>query len=242
MKTFDNLILIGRTGGGKSEFIDFLKKLELNERIEKFRIGNFKEIDDFPWLWEKFEEDDFWEKQGRKRLCSKRYPDGNMGLNPDHLEYLDLMIEKFNIEINRKYLSNPSFYEDNTLFIEFSRGKDDAYKRAFNLLSTNILKRSVIVYNQASFQECMRKNNKRYEEKKQHGILTHKTADEIFEKYYNVDDWEKLSNGKAIGVLELNGVNVPFVTINNEPESTDLAVLTERYSGPLIKLFDYKQL
>jgi len=46
-KTFDFIILIGRPAAGKSEVIDYLKKIPLKERINRFHIGEFSEIDDF---------------------------------------------------------------------------------------------------------------------------------------------------------------------------------------------------
>lgn len=236
-KTIDNLILIGRPASGKSEFIDYLKKLPVNERISKFRIGRFDEIDDFPWLWEKFVEDNMWEKLGMPRLCSKQDGMGNVGLAAEHPEYFALMIEKLNYEVNRSYTSNNSFYEENTLFIEFSRGGKYGYRDSLNALDPEILKKSVILYNEVSYDESCRKNIKRYEEKKQSSILAHRVTDETMEAFYKDDDWNELSEGRNMGALTLNGVAVPFAKANNEPESADPAVLDERYSAPLIKLF-----
>lgn len=235
---FDNIILIGRPASGKSEFTDYIKRLSTRETIEKFRIGKIVEIDDFPWLWEKFMEDNVWEKLGYKRLCSKSYPDGNFGLDPDHTEYMDLLVHKFNYEINKRYLPNSSFYNENTLLIEFSRGGSDAYRRSLNLLSPEILKKSVILYTSVSFAESCRKNTKRYEEKKQHSILAHKVDDELMEKYYNTDDWKGLTNNKETGMLVINNIKIPFTSVSNEPESTDPKVLDERYSKKLTKLFE----
>ena len=55
---FDIIILNGRPAAGKSEVIDYLKKTPLDERIRRFHIGEFEEFDDFPILWERFEDDD----------------------------------------------------------------------------------------------------------------------------------------------------------------------------------------
>ena len=56
--TFDIVILNGRPAAGKSEVIDFLKKVPVDERISRFHIGDFEEIDDFPILFERFEDDE----------------------------------------------------------------------------------------------------------------------------------------------------------------------------------------
>ena len=58
---FEIIILLGRPAAGKSEVIDFLKKTPVEERLRRFHIGRFEEIDDFPMLWTWFEEDAFLE-------------------------------------------------------------------------------------------------------------------------------------------------------------------------------------
>ncbi|HZY09790.1 MAG TPA: hypothetical protein VFF29_01430, partial [Bacteroidota bacterium] len=55
---FDIIILIGRPAAGKSEVIDFLKKTSTDERLRRFHIPAFEEIDDFIYVWETFEIDD----------------------------------------------------------------------------------------------------------------------------------------------------------------------------------------
>ena len=49
--TFDILLLIARPAAGKSEVIDYLKQVPLEERLRRFHVGKFEEIDDFPILW-----------------------------------------------------------------------------------------------------------------------------------------------------------------------------------------------
>ena len=67
---FPILILNGRPAAGKSEIIDYLKGIPVDERIRRFHIGEFEEFDDFPILWERFEDDDLFEKYGKPRLIS----------------------------------------------------------------------------------------------------------------------------------------------------------------------------
>ena len=51
MDTFDILLLIARPAAGKSEIIDHLKNMPIEDRVQLFHIGEFEEIDDFPMLW-----------------------------------------------------------------------------------------------------------------------------------------------------------------------------------------------
>ena len=54
---FDVLILIGRPAAGKSEILNHLENIELEEGIDRFHIGQMDVIDDFPMLWTWFEDD-----------------------------------------------------------------------------------------------------------------------------------------------------------------------------------------
>ena len=53
----DIILLIARPAAGKSEIIDYLKKTPETKREERFHVGAFDEIDDFPMLWAWFEEE-----------------------------------------------------------------------------------------------------------------------------------------------------------------------------------------
>ncbi len=44
---FPILIITGRPAAGKSEVIDFLKKTNAKERLERFHIADFEELNDF---------------------------------------------------------------------------------------------------------------------------------------------------------------------------------------------------
>ena len=67
---FDILFLIGRPEAGKSEIIDYLKHSDIEGRRSEFRIGEFREIDDFPMLWAWFEDDVILSRRGMERLHS----------------------------------------------------------------------------------------------------------------------------------------------------------------------------
>ncbi len=232
MSTFDHIILNGRPGGGKSELIDFIKKTPLEKRKELFHIGNFVEEDDFVWLWEKFVEDDLWEALGEERLYSVTHEFGYVQKEDNRL--LDLVMKKFNVVIAEKYMKQDGFYDNNTVFIEFARGAvDGGYRRAYDLLSDEILRRSAILYINVSYEESRRKNNARYEEALKGSILAHKLPDESLERFSSTTDWEELTAGKESGYLTVKGIEIPFVSMKNEPELKSGPELDERYSKAL---------
>ena len=234
-KAFDNLIVIGRPACGKSEFFDFIKNsIGDTERLEKLHIAPFEEIDDFVWLWEKCEEDDVWEKMGYQRLVSKVAHHAYVITN---LHFWNFLIEIINFEVTNKIASNKEFYKDKTLLIEYSRGREGAYKNSLSRFSKEILKKSAIFYVEVSFEESVRRNEARYQEKLKHSILAHKVPDEELNNHYRIDDWDGLTNGKESGYLAIRDVKVPFVTMNNEPESTDPEVLGNRYASALATLW-----
>ena len=238
MNKFDHLIIIGRPAAGKSEFIDFMKEFSLNERVEKYHIANFEEMDDFTWLWKFFQEDSLWEDAGYERKYTKDFKgDGNYGLLPGNPELFDVMMAKFNKEII-KYKDNPDFYKDNTLFIEFARGGDTAYANAFSRLSKDVLNNAAILFLDVSFEESWRKNVARYEAKLKHSILAHMVPRETMDAYYQTNDWPKFTNNKDSGYIEIHGLKIPFVTMKNEPEITDPKLLDERYGSALSQLWE----
>lgn len=235
MKSFDHILLNGRPGGGKSELIDFIKKTPLDKRRELFHIGNFVEEDDFVWLWEKFVEDDLWEKLGEKRLYSRTHQFGYVQLEDNRL--LDLVASKFNVAIREKYMKLPGFYDDNTVFIEFARGLGDGgYRRVYELLDDEILRRSAILYIKVSYAESRRKNDARYEEALKGSILAHKLPEESLQRFSAADDWEELSGGKDEGFITIRDIQIPFVAMPNEPELKSGPELDARYSKALSAL------
>ena len=64
------ILLNARPAAGKSELIDFLKRVPLAERQNRFHINQFDVFDDFPILWSWFEEDALLENMGHPRLHS----------------------------------------------------------------------------------------------------------------------------------------------------------------------------
>jgi len=237
MGIFQNLFVLGRPASGKSELMDFMYKLDDGDRAERFHLGKMKACDDFPWLWEKFEEDDLWEKIKGHRLHSKKIDNGYI---LDSADLFDFTIDKLNFTIKKKYLGDDVFYGDHTLLIEFSRGGEKPYIPALGRFDSEIYGRAAIIYVEVTGEESARRNEARYKEKLKHSILAHKCPDEDMNRFYKNDDWPELTEGKRDGYLTLAGVKVPFVTMNNEPESVDPVVLGPRYGKALSKLWQLK--
>jgi len=234
MNVFEHLFVLGRPASGKSEFLDFMRNLTDVERAEKFHIGKMHVMDDFVWLWEKFEEDDIWEKIKKHRLHSKK---AGHGYVLDSADLFDFLIEKLNFEIKKRFISNKEFYKAHTLLIEFSRGGERPYAPAMERFSPEIFKKSAILYIEVSGEESIRRNEARYQEKLKSSILAHKCPNDDMERFYRNDDWPEMTSGKRSGFLSLSGVQVPFSTMNNEPESTDTTVLADRYGKALNMLW-----
>lgn len=225
--TFGVLLLLGRPASGKSEFIDFVSRLPADERAASYHLGPLEVIDDFPILWQKFEEDDAWERLGRPRLHSRR-ADGNYAVTDDAI--WEFLIDRINASAAKglaRRVGSPG-----TLLIEFSRGGARGYADAFATLSDAILSRAAALYVSVSFDESWRRNLARYDEKRRSGILTHSVPREEMERTYGSDDWSLLAPGES-GLLDVRGHGIPYVTMGNEPESTDPRVLGPRYGRAL---------
>src|ERR1035437_665717 len=184
---FQPLLVLGRPACGKSEFIDFLKHSSEATRRERLHIGRFEEVDDFPWLWEKFQEDAIWEKAGYERLYTQEYMPGNPGMGPKGAKLFDWCMHKFNDVITRQYLDQAGFYRDATLLIEFSRGGVDGFGRALGMLDPQVLAPAAIFYIQVSREESWRRNVARYQEKLRHSILAHMVPRETYDYFYDTD-------------------------------------------------------
>lgn len=213
---FDIVILLGRPAAGKSEVIDFLKKTPVEERIRRFHIAEFKEIDDFPMLWTWFEEDAILEKILHKpRMHTDK--DGYF-LYPYQWH---LLIERISLEYQKLLRDHPNYHDDHTVIIEFSRGKEHGgYKEAFPHLSDAILQKANIMYIDVSYEESLRKNRRRFNPEKPDSILEHGLPDEKLERLYKEIDWEEVTAGNP-EYIEIKGYRVPYAVFHNEPEVTD---------------------
>ncbi len=235
---FEHLFVLGRPAGGKSEFIDFMKKLSAHHRAAHFGIGRFEEVDDFPWLFKACLDDDEREGRGEARVVSERTPEGYNITAP---KFRGSLVKGFNEAIATKYLSNPSFYDGGTLLVEFARGVDDGFRESLERFNPDILRRGAILYINVSFDESYRRNNARYRKGKEESTLFHKVPDRDMFGFFRHNDWDEMTGGQPDGWLDLAGVRVPFVSMSNEPESSDPVVLHDRYARALGRLMELRR-
>jgi hypothetical protein len=210
VETFKTLLLIARPAAGKSEIIHYLKSTAIQERIQKFHIGAFEEIDDFPMLWTWFEEDALLEKMGYPRLHTTK--DGYF-----KFRYLwDLLIMRIGLEYD-KLLRD---FSGDTVILEFSRGSEHGgYQSAFNHLTEKILEQLAILYINVSWEESFRKNRRRFNPDWPDSILEHGLPDEKLEKLYRETDWETLTTAQP-EKLRIRGYDVPYAVFENEDDLT----------------------
>lgn len=212
--TFDILVLNARPAAGKSEVIDYLKRCPLEERKQRFNIGEFEEIDDFPMLWTWFEEDDILQKIGYPRLHS----DEQGYFKGQHLWHL--LIRRMCFEYHKKVTRLPDYHQKYTTIIEFSRGSEHGgYREAYQHLSKDVLERMAILYLDVSFNESLRKNRARFNPNQPDSILEHGLPDAKLERMYKEVDWHELEK-KDNTYINILGVDVPYVIFENEDDVT----------------------
>lgn len=210
IETIKTLLLIARPAAGKSEIINYLKNTPLQERIRRFHIGEFEEIDDFPMLWTWFEEDAILDQMGFPRLHTTS--DGYF----KHQYLWDLLIERIALDY-QKLLRD---FSGDTVILEFSRGSEHGgFKSAFQHLSGEILKHLGIVYIDVSWEESLRKNRRRFNPDRPDSILEHGLPDEKLEALYRETDWPAIIQGHP-DWLTIQGFQVPYAIFDNEDDVT----------------------
>ncbi len=172
-------------------------------------------------------------QRSEPRRVSERTPEGYNVTQPG---FRGSLVDRFNEKIAAEYLSRPSFYDEGTLLIEFARGVGDGFRDSLERFSPDILSRAAILYIQVSFEESFRRNSARYKPGQEESILFHKVPDRDMLGFFRDNDWADITAGAPDGWLTLAGVRVPFVSMNNEPESTDPVVLGDRYARALGRL------
>ncbi len=210
---FPILIITGRPAAGKSELIDYLKKTPADERLRRFGIGDFEELDDFVYVWETFEVDDILSRHGKKRLWTdeKYYFTDNFVWN--------LYIERINLEYRKKIARDPDYHQSKTVLIEFARGGEDGIHEALRHLHDSILKIARLIYIRVPYEESVRKNHRRARKGLEDSILYHSLPDEKMEFYYKTNDWERLE-ARDPRCITVRGFNVPYTVFENMPEKT----------------------
>ena len=232
---FPILIITGRPAAGKSEVIDFLKKTDPGERLTRFHIGEFEELDDFVYVWETFETDDILTKHGKTR----KWTDKKYWFKDDFI--WDLYIERISLEYRKKLARNPGYHDRTTTLIEFARGGKNGIHQALTYLHEDILNRATLVYIRVSYDESVRKNHRRARKGQEDSILYHSLPDEKMEFYYKTNDWEKLEK-KDPNYIKVKGFKIPYAVFENEPEKTlDPALIGKELERVTTKLWGMKK-
>jgi hypothetical protein len=209
---FHTIILTARPAAGKSEVIDFLKKQNPDDRRKIYHVGEIVEIDDFPYIWEKFEEDKILSDAGRPRL----WTDDQLYFKDDWA--WDFFLEKMNVAF-RKHLAQKD--AGRTVLFEFARGGSHGVAHALDVIAPEVLRHAGILYVQVSYEESVRKNRRRFKPELAHSILFHSLPDEKMERYYKETDWPQLATSGLQGTIRAQDLNVPYAVLVNEPEVTD---------------------
>jgi hypothetical protein len=235
--TFDILLLIARPAAGKSEIIAHLKETPLKQRLERYHIGHFQELDDFPMLWTWFEEDAILTELGHPRLHTDE-----VGNFKDAYMW-DLLIRRIDLEYEKMLRDNPDFLREHTVVIEFSRGSSHGgYQRAFKHLSKEIAHKLAILYVDVSWEESLRKNRARFNPDRPDSILEHGLSDEKMEALYRLSDWDEVHR-RDPERIDIQGVSVPYVIFENEDDVTSQggSALANRLQEALQKLYELYQ-
>jgi hypothetical protein len=213
MNNFPILIITGRPAAGKSEVIDFLKKAKSDERLSRFHIADFEELDDFVYVWETFEIDDILSRHGKPRVWTK----------PDYFftdEFIwNVYMERMSLEYRKKIARDPNFHDKKTILIEFARGGNNGIMEALSYLHEDILKRVALMYIKVPYEESVRKNHRRARKGQEDSILYHSLPDEKMEYYYKTNDWDKIEAADP-KVVKVKGYEIPYAVFDNMPEKT----------------------
>ena len=154
------------------------------------------------------------EEMGQQRL----YTDKDGYFKADYL--WDLLIRMINLDYQKINRAIKEVVEDNTVLIEFSRGKEHGgYRHALPLLSDEILKNLSILYIDVPWEESLRKNRKRFNPNKPDSILEHSLPDEKLERLYRECDFMEMVTAPA-GRLSIRDFQVPYVIFDNSDDVT----------------------
>ena len=234
---FNIVLLIARPAAGKSEVIDYLKQTPKEERIQRFHIGDFEELDDFPMLWAWFEEDNILEQLGKPRLHS----DANGYFY--QLYMWDVLIRRISLNYSKLLRNRPNFHQSKTVIIEFARGSQHGgFRRAFDQLSKEIIEQMAVMYINVSWEESLRKNQARFNPKRPDSILEHGLSNDKMETLYRGSDWAEIS-AQDPAFLTIQGKRVPYAVFENEDDVTTErgAALGQRLEETLFTLWERYQ-
>jgi hypothetical protein len=230
---FKILTLLARPAAGKSEVMDYLKRTPIEERMQRFHVGEIAELDDFPMLWTWFEEDALLERMGHPRMHTDK--EGYFL----HQYQWDLLIDRICLDYQKLLRDKPDYHQTHTVLVEFSRGSEHGgYRSAFKHISTEVAQKMAVLYLDVSWEESLRKNRKRFNPKKPDSILEHGLEDAKLQKLYKEVDWRDVSAPDP-NWLRVNGEKVPYVVFDNSDDITSPRgdALGQRLQGCLDRLW-----
>lgn len=188
------IFLLGIPGCGKSEvykrLADRLREDGLADEVER--------MDDYPILWEYFQED------GPK---TKPTDDGGYKILDETL--WDDVLEELGQKCQQESEAGK------VTFIEFARGEN---LPALDNFSDEIMDRAVVLYIYCPFDEAWRRNVERYEEKKEQGTDDHLVSREEMEETYGDDDHEALLADSPIPVVRIDNDEPRIEKLKSELE------------------------
>jgi hypothetical protein len=222
---FDIIMLNGRPASGKSEIIDYLKRVPLAERIRRFHIGEFEEFDDFPILWERFEDDDVWEKHGKSRLISNTTYEYEGETLPGYVFkdpfFWNYLIERLCLNYGKRLRDARNYHDTTTAIFEFARGtQHGGFAEAYGYLFDEVLARANTIYISVTWEESLRKNRRRRNPDKPDSILEHSLEDRKMEFLYKESDWDAFASADP-EYLRTRDQRIPYAVFENMPEKTD---------------------
>ncbi len=245
-KIFDIIILNGRPAAGKSEVIDYLKKTPLDERIRRFHVGRFEEFDDFPILWERFEDDDIYERHNKERLISHTTYEYEGQTRPGYVFkdqfFWNFLIEKLNLFYAKRQRDMPDYHNTHTAIFEFARGKQHGgFAEAYRYLNADVCSRANTIYIDVDWEESLRKNLRRRNPDRPDSILEHSLEDKKIEYLYKESEWAEFSAADPDFLL-VGDHRIPYSVFDNMPEKTDKPeVLGQHLEEVCAKLWQIRQ-
>jgi hypothetical protein len=231
------VILNARPAAGKSEIIAYLRSLGDSERRDHFHLGKIAEIDDFPMLWTWFEEDALLVQMGLDRIHTD-----DRGYFASH-DLWNLLIRRICLEYDKMLRDSADLHSDTTVLIEFSRGSEHGgYREAYSHLTDQTLRAASVLYVDVSYEESLRKNQKRFNPEKPDSILEHGLPDEKLATLYRDTDWTEFSE-RDPHYITVGSNRLPYAAMDNADDVTSEGgqALADRLERTLYHLWKNQQ-
>jgi hypothetical protein len=131
-----------------------------------------------------------------------------------------VLIERINLEYEKRLRDQPDLHEQQTVIVEFSRGSScGGYRAAYPHLSEMILRRAAIMYVDISYEESRLRNARRFNPDRPDSILQHSVPEEKMERLYRDDDFRDLAAADP-HTLTIKSLRVPYVVFDNHDDVT----------------------